>query len=336
MLLGKLTDLHDQYLETCNAEEEKVSLASFTRLRPKECVFAGDSSAQNVCVCMIHENTKFYIQGLITTGCSEDNSDVFCKKLTQLMICDEPTEACFLQECDHCDVSKMAEFVIKKLDDNNIETIKFSLWVTTPRCDVTTQEMEVDEFVDCLQHQLKKFIVHKFKVQKQTTFIEQQKQKLKPNKTVMCQLDFAENYSCEIQNAIQGAYFSKQQVTVHPIVAYHRADENSKPININFIFISDVTTHNTILVYAFIRKLIEVLKERFPDLEAILFLSDGCAEQYKNKANFKNVCCHYDDFGVKSEWHFWPTSHGKGPCDGIGGTVKRRARDSSMRATPEQ
>jgi hypothetical protein len=36
------------------------------------------------------------------------------------------------------------------------------------------------------------------------------------------------------------------------------------------------------------------------------------------------------DFNVEAEWHFFATSHGKGLCDGIGGTVKRMARRASL------
>ena len=35
-----------------------------------------------------------------------------------------------------------------------------------------------------------------------------------------------------------------------------------------------------------------------------------------------NLCYHKEDFGVQAEWHFYATPHDKGPCDGIGGTVK--------------
>ena len=45
-----------------------------------------------------------------------------------------------------------------------------------------------------------------------------------------------------------------------------------------------------------------------------------------------NVCRHKDDFGIDViEWNFFATSHGKGPCDGIGGTVKRLVRLESLR-----
>lgn len=339
LLLDKLSNLHNQYKETLTPDEEEISLSVFTKLRPKECVFAGDSSAHNVCVCVIHENTKFYIQGLWDTGCFKEHSDIndFQEKLIRLMMCEAPTEACHLQDCESCDITNMIEFVTARLDEFNIEMINFSLWVMSPQCDFTNREMEVDDFVDCFQYQLKKFIVHKFKVHKQTEFINKKKELLTPEKSVMCQLDFAENYSCEVQNAIQGVYFSKQQVTIHPIVVYYKTVKESKLKNINIIFISEVRSHNSILVYTFLKKLNEFLKKRFPHLHEILYVSDGSAEQYKNKSNFKNLCCHYEDFGVKAEWHFWPTSHGKGPCDGIGGTLKRRAREASLKATcPDQ
>ena len=39
---------------------------------------------------------------------------------------------------------------------------------------------------------------------------------------------------------------------------------------------------------------------------------------------------HEDDFGLAAEWNFFATSHGKGVCDGIGGTVKRPVTKASL------
>jgi len=33
---------------------------------------------------------------------------------------------------------------------------------------------------------------------------------------------------------------------------------------------------------------------------------------------------------VKGEWHFFATAHGKGPCDGVGGSVKRLAARANL------
>ncbi len=37
-----------------------------------------------------------------------------------------------------------------------------------------------------------------------------------------------------------------------------------------------------------------------------------------------------NDFGVLAQWHFFATSHEKGPSDGIGGTIKREATKASL------
>ena len=61
-----------------------------------------------------------------------------------------------------------------------------------------------------------------------------------------------------------------------------------------------------------------------------MYLSDGCAAQYKNCKNFNNLCHHIDDFGVLAEWHFFATSHGRTAGDGAAGTLKQLATKSSL------
>lgn len=63
------------------------------------------------------------------------------------------------------------------------------------------------------------------------------------------------------------------------------------------------------------------------------YFNDGAASQYKNCKNLRNLCFHESDFGIKAEWNFFATSHGKSPCDGIGGTVKRLAAWASLQAS---
>ena len=43
-----------------------------------------------------------------------------------------------------------------------------------------------------------------------------------------------------------------------------------------------------------------------------------------------------DDFGLECEWHFFATSHRKGSCDGIGGTVKRSVAKASLHSVYQQ
>ena len=64
-----------------------------------------------------------------------------------------------------------------------------------------------------------------------------------------------------------------------------------------------------------------------------IYFSDGAVSQCKNLIN---LCCHADDHGLLAEWHFLSaTSHGKSPCDGIGGTVKRLVARASLQAVAD-
>ena len=73
------------------------------------------------------------------------------------------------------------------------------------------------------------------------------------------------------------------------------------------------------------------MKEEIPEIKKIHYFSDGCPNQYKCRQNFVNLKHHKGDFDIECEWNFFATSHGKGPCDGIGGTIKREATKASLR-----
>ena len=59
------------------------------------------------------------------------------------------------------------------------------------------------------------------------------------------------------------------------------------------------------------------------------FLGD-CVGQYKNLKSFLNLCLHEQDFDIPAEWHFFATSHGKGPSNAIEGTIRCEATKASL------
>ena len=76
-----------------------------------------------------------------------------------------------------------------------------------------------------------------------------------------------------------------------------------------------------------------ILEKFLPErlhLKKTIYFSDGAASQYKSRKNFINLCLHKDDFGISAEWNFYATSHGKGACEGVGGSVKRLAARASL------
>ena len=99
--------------------------------------------------------------------------------------------------------------------------------------------------------------------------------------------------------------------------------------------ILDCLSHNTVAVYSFQQNIIQQLKvkllEEGTELKKIKYHTDGCAEQYKNLKNFKNLAEHKTDFDVEADWSFSATGHGKGPWDSLAGSAKREAALESLR-----
>ena len=150
--------------------------------------------------------------------------------------------------------------------------------------------------------------------------------------------DFSQNYSFVFQDAVQGVHWSNTSCTLHPWMAYYRGVDGTIQ-TYSLLFISDSLIHETTTVYAFQEKLVPLiiakLKQDSITLVEIEYFSDGCSKQYKNKKNFLNLNYHKDDFGVPAKWSFSAISHGKGPWDGLAGSVKREATLESLRRLTE-
>ena len=115
--------------------------------------------------------------------------------------------------------------------------------------------------------------------------------------------DFAENYSYVVQDEIQSFHWENKQATLHPFVAYQRRGDGTLEHQ-NICVVSECREHSTVTVFAFLKVVINYLKKEFPTVKKVHYFTDGCAEQYKNKNNFVNLCHHEDDFGLAAEWNF--------------------------------
>ncbi|KAG1670077.1 Regulating synaptic membrane exocytosis protein 2 [Nymphon striatum] len=171
---------------------------------------------------------------------------------------------------------------------------------------------------------------HNFISKSQSSFLSLSKDNLKDGEAIVL-LDFAENYSFVVQDAVQGYYWDNSQATIHPFTVYHKVEGSLKCTSL--CVISDHMRHDTATVHAFLCEVVPFLKSVVINIQLIMYWSDGAASQYKNYKNLQNLLKHKEDFGITAEWHFFATAHGKSPCDGIGGTVKRLARAASLQAT---
>ena len=60
-------------------------------------------------------------------------------------------------------------------------------------------------------------------------------------------------------------------------------------------------------------------------MKVIHYWTDSPTSQYRNKLIFDIVANHYSLYNCAAVWNYFEAGHGKGPCDGLDGTVKRMA-----------
>ena len=126
-------------------------------------------------------------------------------------------------------------------------------------------------------------------------------------------MEFAEDYRCRSQEEIQSAYWSQTQVTIHPLAAYYK--QGDKLVHQSYVFVSDESCHDAKFVFA-------LLLELAPCLKFVYYRADSPTTHYRTRQYSKSY--HFIKnilmFGVV-ELHV----HGKGLCDPIGRTTKKKA-----------
>jgi len=322
LVLGNLKELHSEFQQ--KYPDVKVGFSKFAELRPKHCVLAGSSGTHAVCVCTIHQNVKLM---LTAVGFAEFPTYHDC--LSKVM-CTPPLPECCLNECESCPgIVPLRKELLTALDENDIEQVIYKQWVSTDRSTLETYCASAEEFLESFCEKLEILCPHSFIAKQQASFYSMCKSNLKPGE-VLVTVDFSENYSFVLQDAAQGFHWNNAQATIHPFVAYYM--ESQVVHHLSYVIISDCLHHDTLAVHLFQKHFIQFLRRHLPALsfEKVIYFSDGAASQYKNRKNFINLCYHQKDFGIAAEWHFSATSHGKGACDGLGGTVKRLAARASL------
>ena len=315
-----LVNLKELFLEYKKENGAEVGFSKFCELRPKWCITVRSSGTHRICVCTIYQNIKLMLASSPVT--------VDYKCLIEKIVCDIESKEFMLHHCDKCPGNEMLKAYLEGQfkDFESDETITFKQWIKVDHETLESLQLPVDDFIDDLISKVSILSKHHFIAKNQNNYLRLLKNELKSNEFIIL-MDFSENYSFVVQDAVQGFYWENSQTTLHPFVVYYKLNDILK--NKCYCVICNCMHHDTISVHVFLSKLLTELKT-FLSFELIHYFSDGSAAQYKNFKNFMNLCHHYTDYGIRAEWNFFATSHGKSPCDGIGGTVKRLAARASL------
>ena len=334
LILCNLKELY-QHFKT-KYPQHHIGFSKFAELRRKHCILAGASGTHSVCVCTIHQNVKLMVLGARLNELTSTDLSTYHHCLAKI-ICNPPLPDCYLGKCKFCPgMEPLKQDLYSIFDENMIDTITYKQWTVVDRSSLETVSQNSDDFVGSFCEKLETLHSHSFIASQQSKFFNESKSSLKPGKILVC-ADFSENYAFVLQDAAQSFHWNNAQATLHPFVIYYKESDSGELQHLNFVVISDCMNHDTIAVHLFQRKLISFLKHALSSFPTkIAYFSDGAASQYKNRKNFINLCSHQADFGVPAEWHFSATSHGKGACYVLGGTVKRFATKASLQRPYEE
>lgn len=122
-------------------------LAFFSKLRPKQCVFADGPGTHNVCVCQIHQNVKLKLCGLVDIL----NHDINYKELIEVSVCSVEEKNCMLRKCDQCPKETgVRKFLNASIGTKNISSVDYNQWTSVKSNNSSTVRVSLLEFSELL------------------------------------------------------------------------------------------------------------------------------------------------------------------------------------------
>ena len=300
--------------------ENLISRSQFAKIRPKH-VISVTKARQNVCCCIYCENMSLFF-ATVKPYLSQPSEIMNMNSLLQLLICKDDSYNCGIGDCSDCKnfFGKASQMFLQ----NHFEDgINFLQWTRNEKTGFTEKKNSVDiktvgdafKWFEC---SFKSFKRHKFLVKVQRRSIDGQRDSLSDNEAMVI-MDFSENFSSKSQNDVQQAFFGKNQIGLFTAVGWI----GTKKKKATFIMANGDHTHSKQQVFYYMKLIVKELKEINPQLDYVRFVTDGAASQFKNRFILSTLLTAERDFGLKCQWDFFPTSHGKSPADGLGETIKR-------------
>ena len=159
--------------------------------------------------------------------------------------------------------------------------------------------------------------VHLFHFRWQAFQFEECKKQLQVG-DILFIMDFATNYSHHRQDEIHGAFWCRNQTTLHPIIIYYPCGEGcGHLVRDEVMVVSADLKHDSFAVSAFIDKALAHLKAKNIPVKRIIMWSDNCGPQYKSCKVFDSV----SKQEIPVQRCYFCARHGKAEADGAIGRL---------------
>ncbi|CAF1298029.1 unnamed protein product [Rotaria magnacalcarata] len=129
---------------------------------------------------------------------------------------------------------------------------------------------------------IQQYLLHVFIKRAQSSLFEELKESTDDRK-ILLQVDYVENFAMDQQDAIQSTYWNTKMLSIFTAHAWCGVN------NYSCALVSDNVTHDKYCVTVCLNNIITKLKQYLPDLEEIVFFSEGAASQFKQRYLFQNM-----------------------------------------------
>lgn len=311
-------------------QQTGINLSYATLLRAKPFwVVAPTFRDRESCLCVKHENFKLKLNKLKTLQQLVNHGSI--EKTIEEYSCDITSYDCMNGLCGICKNPKNES-------PDNADSVTYFQWKSVIEEKIVKGENKKFKItkkasISSTVNELKSAFIEDIPVMKKHLYgiysYNKLKKEMKENFTeeeVIIQIDFSENYTTKYDNEIQSTHFAKTQLSIHTGVYYTRnVDKGLK--SRSFATVSENLDHQAHAVWAHMKPILQIILEN-KDINTIHIYSDGPTSQYRNRTNihlwlqtlikeFKQI--------IKATWTYSEPGHGKGPMDGVGGTIKRTA-----------
>ena len=330
---GKKEKLRKYYLEVTVDEalalfrkenpSVKIGRSKFYELKPKNVLFMKDSPADQ-CKCVQHETFRMLLVPFKIQTTSKDFwSKVLCNT-------SDLKGACWKNECKDCkNGQKLMLWIQQNKADNNMvdnAEIRWHVWenqqsVTKSGKPISRQVKTIkegfpDQLIEIIEDQFSAYLEH---VRRKRIMSNEYQEDISKESNMIIQVDFAMDYNCQDNAAeIQSAIYGRRNVTIFTCAVYIQKKCNS------YAVLTDADKYKSTVRQCMLRILQDVLLKFDLELvDKLIIWSDGPSNEFRNQfvtgKLLHEIMCLIKKPCV---WKYFETSHGKGVCDGIGGTLK--------------
>ena len=264
------------------------------------------------CRCETHENFLFKLTALKINYHNGFWKDCLCQGKSEDLM-----SPCWTGACLQCSKGIL-------LDNSNVpETVKYQEWI-----------LDDEQNRHCVERSTNPKSLHllllsdfpSFQNHVQVKRIQESSfNQIKSKSDVgLIQIDFAMAYSCEYQNEIQSALWSRDSINLFTLARFVNQNVDCH------LFVLDNYKKDKDAIFACLKEFY-ANTTTFPEEHVF---SDGPSSKFKNKYMMKLIQTLGKTHSIKEfHWNFFATGHGKGVVDGIGGEAKSLVRQHVLSKT---